>query len=389
VSNPATFVRSHRARLAVLTLEHLVVDMYGGFLLPLIPVLVLRLEVKLSAMTALTGACYIVVNGIQPLAGWLSPRLRGPTLLLVGPLLAGMVALIGTTSSFWVVACLAMIGHTGIGVFHPDGLMAAQAISGSREHLGVPIFLSGGFFGWSVGALLSAQWVNRWGFDGFWVLALLGAGAVGLLVLAGLHRKDGVAPRRSRDAAGDGDGPHFGLLMALGIGMTSAVTVLFTFLGVDLYARFGSEGVRWAGISLASIGVSGTLGSFLWGYLSARRSPFALIALGQFAAVPLYLLLINVPTGPPLLALSILTGPCLGGAFFPVVATLSRRSRELTPGLRAGLIIGGTWGVASLVMMACGWATDFDVTPRQILLAVPAMLLSTAVLALVAHAVKK
>jgi len=385
VSIPAAFIRSHRARLAVLAGGHFVVDMYGGFLLPLIPVLRVRLDVKLSTMTALVGVCYIVVNGIQPFAGAVSPRLKWPVLMLAAPLLAGTMALMGITSSFWIVACLVIVGHVGIGLFHPDGLMAAQAVSGSREHLGVPIFLSGGFLGWSLGALVSTQWVNRWGFDGFWRLMLLGFLAVGLLVLAGLHRKEGAAPRRRSEAAGAGDDPHFGLLMALGIGMAVAVVVLFTFLSVDLHDRFGRiQGVRWAGIAIAAIGISGTLGSFLWGYLSARRSPFGLIALGQFAAVPLYLLLINVGTGLPLLAISVLVGPCMGGAFFPVVAMLSRRSRGLTPGLRAGLIIGGTWGVASLVMMGCGWLTDLGATARQLLLVVPAVILATASVALAA-----
>ena len=327
----------------VLTLGHLVVDMYGGFLLPLIPVLRDRLDVKLSSLTVVTGLCGIAVNGIQPLAGMLSPRLSRPALLIAAPVLAAMLALIGVPGDLLALGALAVVGHLGIGIFHPDGLMAAHAISGSREHLGVPIFLSGGFLGWSLGTLLATQWVDRYSFDGFWILALPGLLVLVLFVMTGLCRRG----------------------VAHAVGETC--------------------GIKWGGYCLSVLGISGVLDSLVWGYLSARVSPFALIAIGQLACAPLYVLLVWAPSGPALVALSVPAGLCTGGAFFPILAMVARRSRGFTPGVRAGLIVGGSWGCGSLVASACGYLTDLDVTAGEILMFPVPMILASSALALVLY----
>ena len=267
----------------VLTLGHLVVDMYGGFLLPLIPVLRDRLDVKLSSLTVVTGLCGIAVNGIQPLAGMLSPRLSRPALLIAAPVLAAMLALIGVPGDLLALGALAVVGHLGIGIFHPDGLMAAHAISGSREHLGVPIFLSGGFLGWSLGTLLATQWVDRYSFDGFWILALPGLLVLVLFVMTGLCRR-GVAHAVGETGGSAGDGPAFGMLLVLGIVMVSAIMVLYTFLTVDLEARMGPCGIKWGGYCLSVLGISGVLGSLVWGYLSARARRCTCFWCGRRAA---------------------------------------------------------------------------------------------------------
>lgn len=369
----------------VLTLGHLVVDIYGGFLVPLIPVLRDRLDVKLSSLTALAGLCGIAVNGIQPLAGMLSPRFSRPVLLIAAPVLAAMLALIGVPGELLVLGALAVVGHLGIGIFHPDGMMAAHAISGSREHLGVPIFLSGGFLGWSLGILLATQWVHRFSFDGFWILALPGLLMPLLFVMTGLCRK-GVAHAVGETGGSAGDGPAFGMLLLLGIVMVSVVMVLYTFLNVDLEARLGQgEGIKWGGYCLSLLGISGVLGSLVWGYLSGRVSPFALMAIGQLACAPLYVLLVRAPSGPALVATSIPVGFFMGGAFFPILATVARRSRGFTPSVRAGLIVGGSWGCGSLVAMACGYLTDWGVTAGEILMFPVPLILASSALAFVMY----
>ena len=367
-----------------LTLGHLLVDVYGGFLLPLIPVLRDRLDVRLSSLTALAGVCGIVVNGIQPLAGLLSPRFARPVFLIAAPVLAAMLALIGIPGELVALAALAVVGHLGIGIFHPDGMMAAHAISGSREHLGVPIFLSGGFFGWSLGMLLATQWVHRFSFDGFWILALPGLLVPLLFAVTGLCGK-GIADVPRKAAVGAGDGPAFGMLLLLGVVMVSAVMVLYTFLNVDLEARLGPEGIKWGGYCLSLLGISGVLGSLVWGYLSGRFSPFALMAIGQLAGAPLYVLLVRAPSGPALVALSVPAGLCTGGAFFPVLATVSRRSRGFTPSVRAGLIVGGSWGCGSLVAGVCGYLTDWGVTAGELLMSAASVILASSVLAFVLY----
>ncbi|MHC4717729.1 MAG: MFS transporter, partial [Planctomycetota bacterium] len=243
--------RSSRAgRLAVITCGHLVVDMYGGFLPPLIPVLREHLGVKLSAMTTLAGVCMVVVNGIQPLTG-LAPQASGRWGLLIGPVLAMALALLGVSRDFAVVAALAVVGYAGVGLYHPRGLLTAHALSGSRENVGVPIFLSGGFFGVSLAGVVSTQWVSRFGLGSFWVLAAAGVGVAALCGGAGLHRRVAQVGRHDAAAPRASSAPHFGLIFALGVVMVSTTCVLLVFLNEDLTSRWGPEGIRWGGAAYA------------------------------------------------------------------------------------------------------------------------------------------
>jgi len=375
-----SLVSRRRLQLLVLMLAHLTVDMYGGFLMPLIPALRDRLDVRLSAMTALAGTCGILVNAIQPFAGMISPVFRRPLLMMLGPVLAICMALIGTTQSFWVVAVLVLAGHVGIGVFHPDGLMAAHSVSGAKEHLGVPVFLSGGFFGFSLGAIVSTHWVSGPGFGSFWMLGLPGLVIPMLYAATGLNARltyESHEPSRGRPA----DGVAFGWLLLLGTLMASTVCVLYTFLNVTLEARFGRPAIAWGGTAIALTGLCGALGSYGWGYLSARVSLFGLIAAGQLLYVPLYLRIVAADSRTSLIAASIPAGLVMGGAFFPLVAMAARRARGLTPGLRAGLIVGGSWGGGSIVAIVCGFLTDHGVTATAVLRGMTVAILTTAAVA--------
>ncbi len=357
--------RSRRVQLASLTLGHLLVDMYGGFLFPMIPVLVRHMGVRLSVVTTLIGIGGLLVNGIQPVAGIISPKFQRPHFLLLGPLLAVCITLVGLTSDYWLVLILVLVGNIGIGIFHPDGLMNAHMLSGSKAHLGVPIFMSGGFLGFSLGSLVSAQWLGRCGFDGFWLLALPGLAVLVLLAVVGFqdkHRQPNAVSEVKAEV-------NFLLLMVLGIAIATQVSVFFMFASVDLTGRFGEQGLRWGGLTLAVIGLASTGGSFIWGFFSARFSAFGLLALGQLVCMPLYWLLCRADSLAGLLVLAVPTGLCFGSAFFPLIATAARSAKGMTPTLRAGLIVGGSWGIGSLIAMGCGCLTDYGITSHQILLA--------------------
>jgi len=353
--------------LGTLSLGHFAVDMYAGFLQPLIPALVDHVGVRKSLMISLAAACQIVVNGIQPVAGWATTRYRRCGFLLLGPALALLMGLMGLPTSYILLAAVVLVAHVGIGVYHPEALVAAHDAAGPRAHVGVPIFLSGGYLGFSGGAWLSTQWHALFGFDGFWLLAIPGGAVVGLIVLTGLvrHRAE-PPPVPSGPATPRGD-LNFYLLAVLGSFVVTGTVMLFMFLNVDLEARWGEAGIAAGGRALALVGLAGATASYLWGWLSGRRSPFALIAIGQLLCVPFFLMMVSAPTPVGLMAWSVPTGALLGGAFFPLVATAARRSRQLTPVLRAGLIMGGSWGVANLIAMACGWLTDLGVTAGAIL----------------------
>jgi hypothetical protein len=229
-------------------------------------------------------------------------------------------------------------------------------VSGEDEHVGVPFFLSGGFFGFSLGALVSTQWVERLGFASFPLLGLPAAGFLILFFFTGLHRVSiheetpFVEPPVKREPIG------FGGVLVVGAFLATAMSILYVFLNVHLTApgRFGEDGLRWGGWTLFLLGISSAIASYGWGMLGRRWGPFRVVTLSQMAYAPLLFFLLRAQSPTGLLLLAIPAGLLQGGAVFPVVATAARRSRGLTPGLRVGLMVGGCWGVGGLVSMGCG-----------------------------------
>jgi len=354
-------------QLMMLAFGHFVVDMYAGFVQPLIPELYDRVGVRLSMMVLLVGVSNILVNAIQPVAGLIASRFRWPVFLLLGPALAMMLSLLGLPHTYAGLAAIILTAHVGVGIFHPDGLMAAQDVSGSLGHVGIPFFLSGGYLGYSLGAVISTQWYYHYQFDGFWLLAVPGVLLLVLTVIVGLPGQGEAPAARSSSANAKVGGTHFALLLVLGVITISATCVLFMFLNVDLESRWGAEGIKWGGLAMAIIGGSGVAASYVLGWLSGRRSLFGLIAIGQIACIPFYLLLLRADTGPALIAWSIPTGVFMGVSFFPLIATAARWSPQLNPILRAGLIMGGSWGIGSLLAITCGLLTDRGITAGQFL----------------------
>lgn len=336
--------------LAVLTIGHLLVDFYFGLFMPLAIVLAQRLNEPLWRITALMGICGVVVNVVQPLAGWLAPKFGKPVLLAFSPLLALFLALIGLADTFAQLAAVALVAHVGIGVFHPEALMAAQEVSGSREHVGVPIFLSGGFFGVSVGSVVATQWCMRTGLDKFWLLCLPGAALTLLVLGCGLHRLDLHRPEPPETGEGTEPQVSFFELLLLGVLLTTPTAILTNFLVPRLEEAFGrNTALEYGGYALALVGIASSLGSYLLGWLSRRVDTYLLAAVTQLGCAGCCLLVAGAKTPGAALMLAAVAGALM--SVFPVIATLARRARGLTRGLRAGLIVGGSWGCASLALV--------------------------------------
>jgi len=339
-------------RMFVLTMLHFIVDFYGGLLAPLPePTLTGHLSTSLGSVMLLVGIGGIVVNASQPVSGALLPKRGFPPLLILAPIVASLIACIGLTNSFAGVGALVIVAFIGIGAFHPEGVLAAQALSGSRQGLGTAFFLSSGFLGYSLGAWVGGAWASRWGLAGFWLLGAPAAAGVLMVLITRLHRVaahlDVEPPSHIRHSI------PFPLVFALTTGIAVNLSILACFITPYLVRRFGPQAQYWGGTELLTFGLAGALGSYLWGHLSERRSRCRTIALTQIVAVPFLVLLLRVssPNMAPV------WGGCLGffmGAVFPVAVVLGRGSPGVSARFRAGLLIGGSWGIGSVAVIAAG-----------------------------------
>ncbi|MFH0911812.1 MAG: MFS transporter, partial [Planctomycetota bacterium] len=206
---------SARARFLILIFAHFTADFYGGLLTTLPdPTLKSHLGRSLVDVMYLMSLFSVVVNAIQPITGLLLPKRGVPSLLLRGPLMASAMCCIGFTHSYAGLGALLVLSGLGIGLLHPEAVLAAQGIIGARQGMGISLFLSGGYFGYSFGNWLGAEWASRWGLTNFWTMGGLVVVTLLLVRASGLHRLHGRASMEPPVAERHGIG--FPAVFALG-----------------------------------------------------------------------------------------------------------------------------------------------------------------------------
>jgi len=351
-----------RARILVLTFLHFFVDFYAGLLPPLAePTLTEHLGTTLGWVMIVLGIGGIVVNAIQPISAALLPKKGFPPLLIIAPALACIISLIGFSTSIAVFAALTIAAYAGIGVLHPEGILMAQALSGSRQGVGTAVFISGGFLGYSFGGWVGGAWASQWKLAGFWLLGIPVVIGVVLVLVTKLHRYE--ADTKNSTPSHIRHSIPFAWVLALTICVTISVTLVAYLITPYLVRRFGPRGQYWGGTEILTFGIAGAIGSYLWGHIAEHRSKCRMIIITQAASLPFFYLLLNA-SSPEIVPL---WGGFLGfftGAIFPTIVVLGRGSPGEATRLRAGLLIGGTWGTGMIAVIAAGkfWIDRFPPT---------------------------
>ncbi len=350
---PLKILHSNLARLLILTFMHFVIDMMGGLLIPLPePTLVQHLGVSLAMVAVLVGGSAIIINAVQPVSGWLLPASGMPMLLVFAPLAAALIAFIGLTNSYWIAGILLVTAGIGIGVLHPEGVLTAHELSGKRTGLGMSLFMSGGYFGFASGSLVSGLWVEYHEPDlaNFWLLALPAVLVVVLVLLSGLHRLRGHDGESNAGHLKKGQVP-FLPVMLLAAAVAGTVCLFVRLITIWLVRRFPGEAAQgWGGATVFATGLAGAFAGIFWGHMSDRFGRARTIAVAQFLCIPfLYgIFRITAPSQAPLWGIGI--GLTLSGVF-PLTVVLAREAKGFGKRLRVSLAIGGAWGFGEILFM--------------------------------------
>jgi MFS family permease len=340
-------------RLVVLMLIHFTVDFYGGLIIPLPePTLTRHLGVNIGTVALMLGIYTIVANLAQPLSGWILPKKGAPILLLIGPFVAALVTCIGLTSSLWTVNVMLFISAVGVGIIHPEGTLIAYNLSDRYKGLGMSLFLSAGYLGYSSGSLVSGLWVEYYNQEltRFWLLALPVLCVAVLILLSGLHRLEGHKKEETISHKELSFIPVLALSACLAINMS----LLVRFITIFFVRSFpGQNAQGWGGTVIFVFGISAIFGSFLWGYLSERFGCAKLIFATQFLLAPFLYKLLHV-SAPSMASIWAIGVGFTIGAVIPLCMVLARQSRGLSNRLRMGIAIGGSWIMGDIAFILGG-----------------------------------
>lgn len=155
-----------RVTVYVLALGHVVNDAYGGFLSPLLPLLIAKFDISLTLAGALVTLRMMSGQVAQPLYGYLAGRWSSRAFVVLGPLLTAVfMSLIGVAPNYATVVGLVLLSGIGIAAFHPQAAALAGRASGRRHTWGMDLFVGGGWVGVAVGPLFVLPLVLTFGLE--------------------------------------------------------------------------------------------------------------------------------------------------------------------------------------------------------------------------------
>jgi MFS transporter, FSR family, fosmidomycin resistance protein len=339
-----------------LACTHGVIDGYASIYAPLLPLLIPRLGLTLTAAGTLAMLFQLSGSVSQLGFGHLADRWRPMVLVTVGPFISAIVlSLVGLATTPAMLGVILLVGGLGGAAFHPTAAALVDRLGGARRGLAMSVHISGGSIGFAFAPLLFAPFVQRYGLGWTPILALPG---IGLLLLF----LRGIPPVDLRQGGQTGGlralRPFFRPLMALYliVVLRTLTSLSFvTFLPVMLTRRGFSVGEAAAATSLYLF--SSGVGGFLGGPLADRFGPKRVIAVSLIVAAPLLMVATGL-RGPIFLAV-LSCGAIALQSTLPVNVTFAHAIAPVSAGTVSSLMLGFAWGSGGVLVPLVGMAADW------------------------------
>ena len=341
----------------VLAGTHFIVDGFGNILAPLLPLLILNLNLSLAAAGTLQ-MCFQLANSVAQLGfGHIADRWRPRLFLLVGPVVCvSCITLIGLASSPIAIAIVLVVGGLGGAAFHPPAAALVHRFSGAKRGMAMSVHITSGTVGQAIAPLAFAPFVQQFGLR---ATPLLMIPALAVLLLFLLRRVPLIERlQEHHEAAGLAAlRPYarpLSLLYAIVVLRTLTAMSFSTFVPVLLTRRGLSLAQAGTAVSVYFIAVG--LGGFIGGPLADRFGPRRVIVLSLVLAVPF------LATAPLLQGWVFVAVLAIGGfllqSTLPVNVTFGQMIAPISAATVSSLMMGFAWGTGGLSVPLVGMMAD-------------------------------
>ena len=302
---------------------HLLHDIYSSFLAPLLPMLIDKLGMSLSAAGFLSIAGRIP-SLLNPLIGLIADKIKVRYFIIFSPMVTAIaMSLLGLAMNYTALLILLLVMGTSSACFHVPAPVLTRKVAGDRIGKAMSWYMIGGELARTLGPLIILGAVYLWGLGGTYWLILFGIIAT-LALYWRLHNIDvshefhhekiGFSPSQAlRQAA-----PTLIVMMGISFFRGFMKASLTTFL--PTYLHFEGGGFWRGGIYLAILQFAGVIGVFIMGPISdhiGRKKSLLITAIatpilmwtfcsfGNFLPVPILILtgFFLFASGPILLAM--------------------------------------------------------------------------------------
>lgn len=260
-------------KVTAISFAHLSHDVFSSFLAPLLPLLIAKLGLTLSAV-ALLDIARKIPQLFNPLIGLLADRVCLKWFVILAPAVtATSMSLLGLAPSFPVLFVLLLISGFSAAAFHVPGPVLIKHYAGTRSGRGMSFYMFGGEMARTLGPLLITAAVSWWGLEGSWRVLPLGL-AVSVLMY---FRLRGLQPiTRQKTVPGETDTrPRVHGLSRLFVGLTGFLVTRMALKGaltlfLPTYLTGQGQTLWTAGIALSLLQFSGAVGTLGAGWVADR-----------------------------------------------------------------------------------------------------------------------
>lgn len=367
-------------QLVILSSAHFTADVFAGLLPVIMPAIQTRFGFSLTAGIVLISILNIVCNFIQVCTGHIRGNNEKPLLLPIGMLLLGCVCFIAILPahdySFWFMVPLIAVTAVGVGIMHPESLRAVHSLENIPPSLASSIFLNGGYLGYSMGGWICAMLITALGFYGLLWLLILPAIAFTGIYLTKIRLAVETDNNKPMQVNHKIEQFGFIFIMMMAIPATTAPTLLCALLPQRIH-QLGFT-LDFGGLTVMFLAGGTVLGTFFWSWIAHKKGELFALITSLLLGVPFLYAYLFMMKNNYALAFLFISGFNSGSAY-PLIVTLARYAKGFTLGGRMGFVIGGAWGVASLILwMMAPLAERVGIEP--ILLATPMFYLLAAVI---------
>jgi MFS transporter, FSR family, fosmidomycin resistance protein len=363
---PGTF---QRGSVYLIASGHFVNDTYTGFLSPLLPLLMERLQFPLSRAGMLASVLSASTSLLQPIFGALNDRFGKRFFVFLGPLITGFfICSLGYAPSYQTLIPLLLLCGLGSAMFHPSAAAMVSRVSGQRKEWGMSLFITAGNIGYAMSSLFVVPVVMALGFRATHLL-ILPSLVVALMLFRRLPQPR-LLPVALKNFLGDGDArrQRKSLLLHLVISMLRSVMITGFGTFIPVYMRSRGHSFFSSGATVTIFQSIGAIGSLLSGHFAARVDRRRIIIFTLWGATPLLVSFVYFPGWLALVALA-LSGILLYFSF-PLNIVMSQELFPHRASMVSALMIGVSWGTAGLMMTPLGFIAE-QVGLQTALLALP------------------
>lgn len=366
--------------LLLLSLGHMVTDIYQGALPAILPYIKDNLSLSYTVTGIILMAANFTSSIIQPLFGFFSDKSKKPLLLPLGCLCAGAgLSLLALPSSFTMVLALVILSGLGVASYHPEGYKTASYFTGEKRVTGMTVFSVGGNLGFALGPLISLYVIKYIGFSSLYLMVIP---SLTFVILIFFYWRTVTLPQGSVEEKLKQDMPDKRIEGAyLSLSLIIAFVVVRSWMQMGLmsyipfyYINYLHGDPLYAGQLVFTLLISSVFGTLALAPLADRWGHRRFLVLSMLVATlvsPLFFFAKGLSMFAVLGILGVLVG-----STFTVTIVMAQSLMPKNLGIASGLIVGFAIGAGGVCVTILGVVADHY--------GVPAALNSVMVLPIVA-----